>query len=87
MVDSSLLTHICESQFDGISFSANLHVPSKSTASTGSEAVEFSFPFPALRCYEKYDCTGQQLIDAGAVLINGERVGLDLEVAEGSIGR
>ena len=76
-----------EQQFDGISFSANLHVPGKSTASTGSEAVEFFFPFSALRCYEKYDCTGQQLIDAGAVLISGERVGLDLEVAEGSIGR
>jgi hypothetical protein len=29
-------------------------------------------------------CTGQQLIDAGTVLINGERVGLDLQIAEGS---
>jgi len=32
-----------------------------------------------LRCYERYDCTGQQLIDAGAVLIDGKRVGLDLQ--------
>jgi len=48
-----------------------------------SEAVEFFFPVEALRCYEAYDCTGQQLIDQGAVLINGERVGLDLQIAEG----
>jgi hypothetical protein len=26
---------------------------------------------------------GQQLIDAGTVLINGERVSLDLQIAEG----
>jgi hypothetical protein len=49
--------------------------------------VEFFFLFAALRCYEKYDCTGQQLVDTGAVLINGERVALDLQVAEGGPGR
>ena len=26
--------------------------------------------------YEQYDCTGQQLLDAGTVLINGQRVAL-----------
>jgi hypothetical protein len=31
-----------------------------------------------------YDCTGQQLIDASAVLINGERASLDLQNAEAS---
>jgi hypothetical protein len=31
------------------------------------EAVEFFFPFAARHCYEKYDCTGQQLIDEGVV--------------------
>ena len=46
--------------------------------------MEFFFPLAALRCYESYDCTGQQLIDGGTVLINGERVSLDLEIAEGS---
>jgi len=51
-------------------------------AAQGSEAVEFFFPTDALRCYEAYDCTGQQLIDQGAVLINGERVSLDLQTAE-----
>jgi hypothetical protein len=74
-----------EPKFDGISFSTTLRLPGK--ASGGSEAVEFFFPFAALRCYEKYDCTGQQLIDAGTVLVNGERVGLDLQVAEGGSGR
>jgi hypothetical protein len=71
-----------ESQFDGISLSANIHLASKTNANTAPLAVEFFFPFKALRCYESYDCTGQQLIDAGTVLINGERVGLDLQVAE-----
>jgi hypothetical protein len=48
--------------------------------------VEFYFLLSSLRCYEKYDCTGQQLLDAGTVLINGERVALDLQIAEGSSG-
>jgi len=76
-----------DSQFDGIGFSASLHLSGKVGASSSSEAVEFFFPFPALRCYERYDCTGQQLIDAGVVLINGERVGLDLQAAEGGGAR
>ena len=69
--------------FDGIGFSTTIHAGGKNQPES-SEAVEFFFPFSALRCYEKYDCTGQQLIDSGTVLINGERVGLDLQVAEGS---
>lgn len=76
-----------EPQFDGIGFSTTIHLPGKAASSSPSEAVEFFFPFNALRCYEKYDCTGQQLIDAGTVLINGERVSLDLQIAEGSSGR
>ena len=76
-----------EPEFDGISFSTTVHLSGKSPATGKSEAVEFFFPFAALRCYEKYDCTGQQLIDAGVVLINGERVALDLQIAEGGPGR
>ncbi len=72
-----------EQKFDGISFSTSVHLAGKSAAASTSQAVEFFFPFTALRCYEKYDCTGQQLIDAGTVLINGERVALDLQIAEG----
>ena len=72
-------------QFDGIGFSTTVHLVGKSATST-SEAVEFYFPLSSLRCYEKYDCTGQQLMDAGTVLINGERVALDLQIAEGGSG-
>ena len=71
--------------FDGIAFSTTIHQPEKAAAkeeAQGSEAVEFFFPVAALRCYETYDCTGQQLIDQGSVLINGERVSLDLQTAE-----
>jgi hypothetical protein len=71
-----------EKEFDGIGFSSNIHLTGKSASSAG-EAVEFFFPLSSLRCYEKYDCTGQQLLDAGTVLINGERVALDLQIAEG----
>lgn len=76
-----------DSQFDGIGFSANLRLAGKSGTNASSQAVEFFFPFSALRCYERYDCTGQQLIDAGTVLINGERVSLDLQIAEGGANR
>jgi hypothetical protein len=68
--------------FDGIAFSTTIHLGDKPAATQGSEAVEFFFPVEALRCYETYDCTGQQLIDQGSVLINGERVSLDLQIAE-----
>ncbi len=76
-----------DSQFDGLGFSSTLHLTTKPGATASSEAVEFFFPFAALRCYERYDCTGQQLIDAGTVLINGERVSLDLQIAEGGGNR
>jgi hypothetical protein len=76
-----------DSQFDGLGFSSTLHLATKPGAAASSEAVEFFFSFAALRCYERYDCTGQQLIDAGTVLINGERVSLDLQTAEGGGNR
>jgi hypothetical protein len=76
--------------FDGIAFSTTIHLqgklPSSNAASNqGNEAVEFFFPTAALRCYEAYDCTGQQLIDRGSVLINGERVSLELQTAEAGV--
>jgi len=70
-----------EQEFDGIGFSTTVHLVGKSATGI-SEAVEFYFPLSSLRCYDKYDCTGQQLLDAGTVLINGERVALDLQIAE-----
>ena len=71
-------------KFDGVGYSTTIHLTGKNQPPSGSEAVEFFFPLASLRCYEAYECTGQQLIDAGTVLINGERVSLDLQVAEGS---
>jgi hypothetical protein len=64
--------------FDGIDFSTTVKVP----GSDASQAVEFILPLNAMRCYQAYDCSGQQLLNAGIVLINGERVSLDLIPAE-----
>jgi hypothetical protein len=69
-------------QFDGIVFSSTVHLPGQSEDSALTESVEFFFPMSELRRYEQYDITGQQLINAGFVLINGERVGLELQNAE-----
>ena len=67
--------------FDGIDFSTSVHATGADGTPT-SESVEFFFPLSELRCYLQYDCTGQQLIDSGYVLVNGERVGLNLQSAE-----
>jgi hypothetical protein len=67
-----------ETSFEGVSFSTTLKPPGGSS----SEAVEFFFPFKIMQCFATYDCTGQQLLDAGIVLINGERAALNLQVAE-----
>ncbi|MBZ5532856.1 MAG: hypothetical protein LAO20_15610 [Acidobacteriia bacterium] len=65
-------------RFDGINFSTTVH----QAAQPASLSVEYVVPFAALVCYEKYDCTGQELINRSIVLINGERVTLDLQRAE-----
>ncbi len=69
-----------DSTFDGFAISTSLRLEGEKAGS--SEAVEYFLPFAALHCYERYDCTGQQLLDSGVVLINGERVGLELQAAE-----
>jgi hypothetical protein len=61
-------------KFAGIDFST--------TVKPAGQAVEYIFDVTNLHCYEQYDCTGQQLINAGYVLINGERVNLELQGAE-----
>lgn len=67
-----------DARFDGVSFSTSVR-----PASGGDPlAVEFVLPMKAMRCFAAFDCTGQQLINAGFVLINGERVELQLQVAE-----
>lgn len=65
--------------FDGVDFSSTVRVGDGSQA----EAVEFFLPYRMMRCFASYDCTGQQLLDSGTVVINGERSALDLQVAEG----
>ena len=63
--------------FTGIDFSTSVRLGEKT-----SQAVEYIFSLVSLRCYAQFDCTGQQLINSGYVLINGERVSLDLQTAE-----
>jgi hypothetical protein len=46
------------------------------------QSVEYIFDMANLHCYAQFDCTGQQIVNSGFVLINGERVTLDLEGAE-----
>ena len=65
-------------QFDGVDFATTVH----QSVQPSSMSIEFVVPFSALSCYEKYDCTGQELISRSIVLINGERVELDLQRAE-----
>lgn len=64
--------------FSGIAFSTSVHVAD----SPSSVAVEFFLPLAALRSFAQYDITGQQLIDSGMVLINGERAGVNLQLSE-----
>jgi len=73
-------------EFDGIDFSTSVRLAAAADAGS-AEAVEFIFPLSWLRAYEQYDCTGQELINQAFVLINGERVTLDLQSAEAGVNR
>jgi hypothetical protein len=74
--------------FDGIDFATSIRVGGEDTSAASEVAVEFIFSLNMLRTYEQFDCTGQALLDSGYVLINGERVSLQLQNAEaGSAGR
>jgi hypothetical protein len=74
-----------DQNFDGISFSTTIRPRTKPGMPPAKAlSVEFFFPLETLRRYESYDCTGQQLLNDGIVLINGERAGLDLELAQGT---
>ena len=68
-----------EVAFDGVDFSTTVHLPDNSSVAS----VEFFLPLRMMRCFAAYDCTGQQLLDSGTVVINGERAALDLQIAEG----
>jgi hypothetical protein len=71
--------------FDGIDFSTSIRLGAEETSNGSPVAVEFIFPMNMLWAYKQFDVTGQQLIDSGFVLINGERVSLDLQVAEAGV--
>jgi hypothetical protein len=73
--------------FDGIDFSTSVRLGGDKNPDGSPVAVEFMFPLAMLRAYEQFDCTGQQLIDSGFVLINGEPVSLNLQIAEISLLR
>jgi hypothetical protein len=68
-------------RFEGIDFSTTV----RQSGRASSQSVEFVVPFSALLCYEKFDCTGQEVINRSIVLINGERAALDLQRAEAEI--
>jgi hypothetical protein len=68
--------------FDGIDFSTSVRLAGEQSPDGGTVAVEFIFPLSLLHTYAQFDCTGQQLIDESFVLINGERVSLNLQMAE-----
>ena len=69
-----------EVDFDGVDFSSVIHLRNNNDR---VQSVEFFFPIRMMRCFANYDCSGQQLINSGTVLINGERSELDLQFAEG----
>lgn len=81
-----VLTHLSDTnQFDGIDLSTTIKVAGDKNG-TYTQSVEFVLPNAALHCYEKYDCTGQQLLNQGYVLVNGERISLELQSAEANPG-
>ena len=78
-----VLTYFREhSDFDGIDFSTTVRLASDQDPGGSPLAAEFIFPLQLLNRYADFDATGQQLIGAGFVLLNGERVSLNLQAAE-----
>lgn len=66
--------------FDGIDFSTTIKIPGSKTA----VSVEYIFNLRGMECFARYDCTGQQLLNSGVLLINGERAAVDLQTAQAS---
>ena len=52
--------------FDGVDFSSVIHVKNSDDK---TESVKFFFPIRMMRCFVSYDCTGQQLINAGTCVM------------------
>jgi len=78
-----------DTPIDGIAFSTTIHTGAPTTAAPNTKprseryrSGKFFLPLESLRCYESYDCTGQQLIEAGSVLITRRAREPDLQTAE-----
>jgi hypothetical protein len=69
--------------FDGLVFSTTVSQPGDSSGL----AIEFFMPFSQVKCFARYDCSGQQLLDSSMVLINGERATINLQMAEAELSR
>jgi hypothetical protein len=69
--------------FESIHFSTTVHAE----GATNSQSVEFVVRFTVIVCYDSYDCTGHNLIARSTVLINGERVSLDVQKTEDQLER
>ena len=69
-------------EFDGIDFSTIVRLAPGQDGNDSPLAVEFISPLDVLNSYVEFDSTGQQLIDGSFVLVNGERVSLNLQAAE-----
>lgn len=81
-----VLTYFKESSdFDGVNFSVTVNPGNGDSKSALS--VEYMIPLSSLRCYASYDCTGQQMLNSAIILINGDRISLDLQKAEETRGR
>jgi hypothetical protein len=65
-------------EFDGVVFSVII----KPNGKDASIAAEFYLPMYAMRSFSRYDTSGQELLDSGFVLINGERAAMNLQIAE-----
>ena len=73
-----------QSDFDGISFSSTVQTKAKPGVHPSAPiSIEFFLSLSAMRRYESFDLTGQELLNSGIILINGERIGVDLQLAEG----
>jgi len=68
--------------YDGIDFNTSVRLAGDPASNASPILVDFIVPRNLLPEYAQFDRTGQQLIDASYVLINGERVSLNLEIAE-----
>src|SRR5215469_3940467 len=69
-----------EVDFDGVDFSSVIRLKN---GEDKIHSVELFLPVRMMRCFANYDCSGQQLINSGTVVIDGERSELDLQLAEG----